>query len=133
MRICLLAALLVFSQPTLCLFAAEPVEPSAWAYTSPRRPVLPVVTQTSRVQNPIDAFVLARLEEKGLTLNKPADKLTLLRRATLDLTGLPPTVAEQDSFLADKSNEAYARVVDRLLSSPRYGERWAQHWLDLVR
>jgi hypothetical protein len=94
---------------------------------------VPEVRHKDHVINPIDAFVLARLEAAGLSLAERADRLTLLRRVTVDLTGLPPTVAEQDAFLADPAPDAYARVVDRLLASPHYGERWAQHGLDLVR
>lgn len=105
----------------------------AWPYHPPRRPAVPSVRSSAAVANPIDAFVVHTLEEAGLQLNQPADKLTLLRRVTFDLTGLPPTAAEQDAFLADTSSDAYARVVNRLLDSPRYGERWAQHWLDVVR
>jgi hypothetical protein len=106
---------------------------NAWTYTAPKKPAVPAARDRSRVANPIDAFVLARLEARGLTLNAPADKLTLLRRVTVDLTGLPPTVAEQEAFLADNSVDAYVKVVQRLLDSQRYGERQAQHWLDLVR
>src|SRR5204863_2233931 len=80
-----------------------------------------------------DAFLLARLEANGLTPAPPADKATLLRRVTFDLTGLPPTPGEIASFLADRSPQAYEKVVDHLLASPQYGERWARHWLDLVR
>jgi hypothetical protein len=87
----------------------------------------------SWVKNPIDAFVLERLIKSGLRPNPPADKLTLLRRVTVDLLGLPPTPAEQAAFLKDRSTDAYVKVVDRLLSSPNYGERWAQYWLDLIR
>jgi len=120
-----------------CLFLflgsrAETAEKS-WAFVGPKKPQTPTVKATNRVANPIDAFVLARLEAKGLTLNTPAERLTLLRRVSYDLTGLPPTVAEQEAFLNDKSPDAYRKVVERLLASPRYGERWAQHWLDLVR
>ncbi|HMC87902.1 MAG TPA: DUF1549 domain-containing protein, partial [Gemmataceae bacterium] len=85
------------------------------------------------VQNPIDAFVVEKLEARGLSPSRPADKLTLLRRVTFDLTGFLPTVAEQRAFLTDDSPGAYRKVVERLLDSPHYGERWAQHWLDLVR
>ncbi len=106
---------------------------AAWAYTSPRRPAIPQVRNSNWVRNPIDAFILARLEKQNLQPSPRADKLTLLRRVTFDLTGLPPTVAEQEAFLADDSPNAYEKVVDRLLDSPHYGERWAQHWLDLVR
>ncbi len=83
--------------------------------------------------NPVDALVRAKLAEKGLQPNPPADKFTLLRRVTLDLTGLPPTPEHVQAFVADTSREAWERVVDRLLASPRYGERWARHWLDLAR
>jgi hypothetical protein len=85
------------------------------------------------MRNPIDAFVLAGLEKAGLEPNPPADKLTLLRRVTFDLTGLLPTQAERDAFLTDRAPDAYERLVDRLLGSPHFGERWAQHWLDVVR
>jgi hypothetical protein len=85
------------------------------------------------VRNPIDRFILARLEDRGLQPASAADRRTLLRRVTFDLTGLPPTPGEMDAFLVDSSPDAFARVVDRLLDSPRYGERWARHWLDLVR
>jgi hypothetical protein len=88
---------------------------------------------SSWASNPIDAFILTRLEAKQLNPSPRADKLTLLRRVTFDLTGLPPTLAEQEAFLADTSADAYQKIVDRLLASPHYGERWAQHWLDLVR
>ena len=85
------------------------------------------------VRNPIDAFILAELEENGLPHAPEADRPTLLRRLSFDLTGLPPTPEEVDAFLADRSPDAYERLVDRLLASPHYGERWAQHWLDLAR
>ena len=85
------------------------------------------------MRNPIDAFILARLEKEGLKPSPEADKVTLLRRVTFDLTGLPPTPAEVDAFVADKSPDAYEKVVDRLLASPRYGERMAMQWLDLAR
>src|SRR4051812_12478929 len=113
--------------------AAEVPPERAALFRPPQRPAVPAVRDAAWVRNPVDAFVLAKLEAKGLTPNRPADKLRLLRRVTLDLTGLPPTAAEQEAFLADDSPDAYAKVVDRLLASPRYGERWAQHWLDLVR
>ena len=97
------------------------------------RPAVPQVKNKEWCVNPIDAFILAQLEGKELTPTPRADKQRLLRRVTFDLTGLPPTLAEQEAFLADESADAYAKVVDRLLASPHYGERWAQHWLDLVR
>jgi hypothetical protein len=102
-------------------------------FQPPRRPAVPAVRDRAWVANPIDAFVLARLEAAGLAPGDRADRLTLLRRVTFDLTGLPPTPAEQGAFLADDRPGAYERVVERLLASPHYGERWAQHWLDLVR
>lgn len=83
-------------------------------------------------RNAIDKFLLAALEAKGMSYTAEADKLTLLRRATLDLTGLPPTPAEITAYLADTSADAYEKLIDRLLASPRYGERWGQHWLDLA-
>ncbi len=103
-----------------------------WPFCPPQRPAVPVVANATWVANPIDAFILAKLESQGLTPNQPADRLTLLRRVTFDLTGLPPTLAEQAAFLADDTPAAYERLVDRLLDSPHYGERWAQHWLDVV-
>ena len=104
-----------------------------WAF----RPLVaqkpPSVRNRSWVRNPVDAFILARLEQNGLTPAPESEKIALLRRAYHDLTGLPPTPAEVDAFVADPSPTAYEDVVDRLLDSPRYGERWARHWLDLVR
>jgi len=104
-----------------------------WAFRTPHRPPAPAVKTPAWVRNPVDAFILAALEENGLAPAAEADRPTLLRRLTFDLTGLPPTPAELDAFLADRGPAAYERVVDRLLASPRYGERWAQHWLDLAR
>ncbi len=104
-----------------------------WPFFSPVQPAVPEVKNKGWGRNPIDAFVLSKLEQQGLAPNREADKLTLLRRVTFDLTGLPPTVAEQAAFLADQSATAYEQVVDRLLASPRYGEHEAQAWLDVVR
>ncbi|MFN0110982.1 MAG: DUF1549 domain-containing protein, partial [Blastocatellia bacterium] len=104
-----------------------------WAFVAPKRPDLPQVTNKAWVKNSIDAFILARLEKEGLKPSPEADRATLLRRVSLDLTGLPPTPAEVDAFIADKSPDAYEKVVDRLLASPRYGEKMALHWLDLAR
>ena len=104
-----------------------------WAFQPVTRPALPTFRSSKPVRSPLDAFVLARLEKEGLSLSSPADKTTLLRRLSLDLTGLPPTVAEVDAFLADKAPGAYERQVERLLASPHYGERWARHWLDAAR
>jgi hypothetical protein len=108
-------------------------EKNFWAYLPVSRPVAPKVKDAAWVQSPIDAFILRNLEEKGLNPAPPADKLTLLRRATYDLTGLPPTEAEIRDFLSDDSPAAFNKVVDRLLASPRYGEKWGRHWLDVAR
>lgn len=104
-----------------------------WAFVAPRRPELPAVSNQQWGRNEIDRFVLARLEKEGVSPAPEADRETLLRRVTLDLTGLPPTVAELDSFLKDASADAYEKAVDRLLASPRYGERMAWRWLDAAR
>ena len=94
---------------------------------------LPQVKQAEWVRQPMDRFILARLEKEGLEPSPEADKAALLRRVSLDLTGLPPTPEEEAAFLADSSPGAYEKQVDRLLASPRYGERWASMWLDLAR
>ncbi len=104
-----------------------------WAYLKPVRPSVPKPAQTKWVHNPIDAFILASLEAKKIRPSPEADKRTLLRRLSLDLTGLPPTLEELSAFLADKSSKAYEKQVDRLLASPHYGERMAVPWLDAVR
>ncbi len=104
-----------------------------WAYKPVQKPALPEVKQRAWVKTPVDTFILKKLEDSGLTPSAPADKITLLRRATFDLTGLPPTPEEINAFVHDRSTKAFARVVDRLLASPRYGEKWARHWLDLAR
>lgn len=104
-----------------------------WAYLAPERPVPPEVRRADWPRNDLDRFVLARLEREGLQPAREAPKEKLLRRVTLDLTGLPPTAEEMDAFLANPSEQAYEKVVDRLLASPHYGERMAQHWLDLAR
>ena len=104
-----------------------------WAFRPPARPAPPVISDASRVGTPVDAFILARLEEKGIQPAPPADRPTLLRRIYLNLIGLPPSPQEQRTFLEDPSPEAYERVVEDLLSRPQYGERWARHWLDVVR
>ncbi|HTA29044.1 MAG TPA: PSD1 and planctomycete cytochrome C domain-containing protein, partial [Candidatus Cybelea sp.] len=104
-----------------------------WAFVAPPHPALPAVKHPKWMHNGIDAFVLARLEKENLHPSPEADKATLIRRVSLDLTGLPPTVQEVDAFLADRSPEAYAKVVERLLGSPHYGEQMARYWLDAVR
>jgi hypothetical protein len=109
-----------------------------WAFRSPGRPPVPaidpaVVPNDGVAPTAIDAFVLDRLAKKGLTAPALADKQTLLRRATYDLTGLPPSEADMKAFRADQAPGAWERAVDRLLASPHYGEKWGRHWLDLVR
>src|SRR5262249_22719931 len=104
-----------------------------WAFKAPVRPPLPKVADTRWSRNEIDRFVLARLEKEHLKPSAEADKITQLRRLSLDLVGLPPTIAEVDAFLADKSKDAYEKQVDRLLASPHYGERWGRVWLDAAR
>ena len=121
MLLVLLAALTVPQE------GARPEAAAHWAYTAPR------AQQPPADGHPVDAFVMAKLAANGLPPAQPADRATLLRRVTFDLIGLPPTPAELDAFLADASPEAYERVVDRLLASPHYGERWALPWLDLAR
>jgi mono/diheme cytochrome c family protein len=104
-----------------------------WSYVPPQRPPVPAVNDAGWSRNPIDAFILARLQREKVDQACEADRVTLLRRLSLDLIGLPPTVAQVDAFLADTSADAYARQVDRLLASPHYGERWGRLWLDAAR
>lgn len=112
----------------------DPAEAAAhWAFQPIAEPTPPAVEDESWIQSPIDRFVLARLEAAGMRPAPAADKRTLIRRATFDLIGLPPTVDQVNAFLADDSPASFAKVVDSLLESPHYGERWGRHWLDLVR
>jgi hypothetical protein len=104
-----------------------------WSFRPVGRPSVPAVKRADWVKTPVDAFILAKLEAAGLAPAPPAPKTVLLRRIYYDLTGLPPSPDEVDAFLKDDSPDAYERLVDRLLASPHYGERWARHWLDLVR
>jgi hypothetical protein len=104
-----------------------------WAFQPIRRPIPPALHSPEWVRNPLDAFVLARLEKEGYQPSPPADRATLIRRLSLDLLGLLPDPQQVDTFLADTSPDAYERLVDRLLASPAYGERWGRHWLDLAR
>src|ERR1041385_2741711 len=104
-----------------------------WAFVAPKRPALPEVKQKDWPRNEIDYFILARLEKEGLKPSEPADKYSLVRRVYLDLIGLPPTPEEADAFVNDSSPNAYEKLVDQLLESPHYGERWARRWLDLAR
>ncbi|MFP6858773.1 MAG: DUF1549 and DUF1553 domain-containing protein [Roseibacillus sp.] len=119
--------------------AEEPEKPITdqdrrhWSFLPPVRPALPAVKDAAAVRNPIDRFILARLEENNLSFAPEADRRTLLRRLSFDLTGLPPTPQEIDDFLNDRAPDAWQHVVSRLLASSAYGERWAQHWLDVAR
>ena len=104
-----------------------------WSYQPLQDHAVPPVRNPAWPAGPVDCFVLAKLEEKGLAPAPPADKRTLIRRATFDLTGLPPTPEEVEAFVADTTSDAFEKVIDRLLASPAYGERWGRHWLDVVR
>ncbi len=115
------------------LFAAPASSSPHWSFQPPADVAPPTPRRSRWVQSPIDAFILAKLEAARLSPAPPADKPTLLRRVTFDLIGLPPTPAELEAFLADDSPDAFAKVVDRLLASPHYGERWGRHWLDVAR
>jgi mono/diheme cytochrome c family protein len=119
-------------EPSDAVSRITPEEQSFWCFQPVRRPAVPAVRHADRVRTPVDAFLLARLEEKGLSFAPDADRRTLIRRLTFDLTGLPPTPEEVDAFLADPAPDAYERLVDRLLASPHYGERWGRHWLDVA-
>ncbi len=121
------------AQPTDAQNAAAVAWKSHWAAQPVRTQALPAVHDSEWSVSPIDRFILARLEESGLAPSPPADRRTLLRRATFDLVGLPPTSEEIAAFEADTSPDAFAKVVERLLSSPHYGERWGRHWLDVAR
>ncbi len=139
------AVLLLSPAPTCAAADDKPAPASAattpvakdprehWAFKAPVRPPLPKVKNRQWARNEIDAFVLARLEKEGLAPSPEADKITLLRRLSLDLIGLPPSLAEVDAFLADHAPDAYQKQVERLLKSPHYGERWGRHWLDAAR
>ncbi|HXJ58745.1 MAG TPA: DUF1549 and DUF1553 domain-containing protein [Verrucomicrobiae bacterium] len=135
--------------PLLCITRAAAVETSSaaqpgaatagvkatehWAFQPIQDPALPRVTNATWAKTGVDCFILAGIERAGLVPARPVSKRGLLRRVTFDLTGLPPTPAEVDAFLQDTSSEAFAKVVERLLASPRYGERWGRHWLDAAR
>src|SRR5258708_18965453 len=104
-----------------------------WSFQPVKRPPIPTVRNMGWIRTPIDLFVLSKLESIGLTPAPPAGRAVLIRRATYDMTGLPPTPEEVKSFVSDTSPKAWEKVVDRLLASPHYGEKWGRHWLDLVR
>ncbi|MCC6537301.1 MAG: DUF1549 domain-containing protein, partial [Bryobacterales bacterium] len=114
-------------------YEITPEQRAFWAFQPVAKPALPSVKDAAWPQTPIDRFIAAKLDAAGLAPNHAADRRTLLRRATFDLTGLPPTAAEMDAFVNDADPQAWAKVVDRLLKSPRYGERWARFWLDVAR
>ncbi|HUR59693.1 MAG TPA: DUF1549 domain-containing protein, partial [Opitutaceae bacterium] len=114
-------------------FAITASDRAHWAFQPVRRGEPPAVQNGAWAKNAIDRFILAALEGKGLSPSAPASRETLIRRVTLDLIGLPPTPSEIDAFVRDSAPDAYARLVDRLLASPHYGERWGRHWLDLAR
>ena len=136
MRLSVLALVVAWSVPWMSgLAGTVPAadDDAPRLFQPPRRPPLPAVKNRAWANNPIDIFLLARLEAKSLAPNRPADRLRLLRRATYDLTGLPPSTQEREAFLRDPSPDAYRRAIDRLLASPRFGERMAGPWLDLVR
>jgi len=111
----------------------RPEQRQFWSFRPVGKPAIPAVRNAKWVKSPIDAFILSKLEAMHLAPVAPADRRTLIRRATLDLHGIPPTPAEVSDFLNDKSPDAFAHVVDRLLASPRYGERWGRYWLDVAR
>jgi hypothetical protein len=124
---------IVTTTPAAAGFDLAARKAAHWAWKPVQQQPPPAVRDEQWPRDPIDRFILARLESARLSPAPAADKRTLLRRVTFDLTGLPPTAAEIDAFLVDDSGDAFARVVDRLLASPRFGERWGRHWLDLVR
>ena len=120
------------------IIAAKGAKPAGtgrnhWAFQAVTKPAVPAVKKGDWATNPIDSFILAKMEEKGLSPNSPADKTTLMRRLYFDLIGLPPHPLEVQNFVKDDSPDAYEKVVDRLLNSPQYGEHWARHWLDVAR
>jgi hypothetical protein len=132
----LLSLLVLLVLPSI-VFAQPPSDAAKhWSFQPPSKPTPPQFTEASHkswVKNPVDAFILDRLLRAGLSPASPADRTTVIRRVTFDLTGLPPTPAEIDAFLKDESPQGYEKLIDRLLASPRYCERWARHWLDLAR
>jgi hypothetical protein len=126
----------VIVNPDIATSAPDPLvsdkDRNFWAFQPPRPVTIPSTSHAAMVRNPIDAFILQKLEARGLTLSPEADRSTLMRRAFIDLTGLPPEPAEAQAFLADHEPDSYERMIDRLLASPRYGERWGRYWLDLA-
>ena len=119
--------------PDAARASASPKRAEHWAFIPPVRPPVPSVSTSAWVKNPIDAFVLAKLDQEHLAPSAEADRVPLLRRLSLDLIGLPPTIEEVNAYVADKSDRAYEKQVERLLASPHYGERWGRVWLDAAR
>src|SRR4051812_40117013 len=124
---------ILFALASVAGAVAPPAPGGHWAFRPPRRPPVPGVRAAHGPHTPVDAFVVARLEAAGLALAPAAARGVLIRRLSLDLVGLPPTPEEVDAFAADTRPDAYPRLVERLLADPRHGERWGQHWLDVVR
>jgi hypothetical protein len=127
------AALLMAAESSAPLERYTPAERRHWAFQPRKQPAIPNFENEPSAQAPIDSFILAGLKQHGLTPAPPADRRTLIRRLTFDLTGLPPAPSDVEAFVQDRDPKAYEKLVDRLLDSPRYGEKWGQHWLDLVR
>jgi hypothetical protein len=129
-----LLAVLVFDWSSRALLAAgeEDAAGTWWSLRPLNRPPLPAISNPAWARTPIDAFILAKLEEKGLAPSPPADRRTLIRRVCFDVIGLPPTPEEIEAFVNDSAPDAYEKLIDRLLDSPCYGERWGRHWLDVV-
>src|SRR5271155_2063937 len=119
--------------PTSPAKVITPEQRAFWSFQPLKDAAIPAVKEKGWAKTNIDHFVLAKLEAKGMKPVAPADKRALIHRVTLDLTGLPPTPEEVDAFVSDKSSNAYEKIIDRLLASPRYGERWGRHWLDVAR
>ncbi len=130
------ASILLAAEAVAPLGTYRPMERRHWAFQKRAHPAIPTFSDPADqawAKNPIDAFILARLQKEGLHPAAQADRRTLIRRLYFDLTGLPPSPQEVDAFVADRSKDAYPKLVDRLLASPHYGEKWGQHWLDVVR
>src|SRR5213593_661244 len=127
---------LIGADNTAPLGTYTPSQRQHWAFVKRSRPQAPqfsLAADRNWVKNPVDAFILARLKKEGLRPARPADRATLIRRVYFDLIGLPPAPGEVARFIADKSPDSYPKLVERLLASPQYGERWGRHWLDVVR
>ena len=119
--------------PQTALAQKRILEKTFWSFKPPKPQSIPPVKDEQWPKSDIDRFILARLEAKGLRPAPAADRRTLIRRVTYDLIGLPPTVEEIEAFVGDSSPNSYERLVDKLLASPHYGERWGRHWLDVAR